>query len=53
MAGPLMRQRQRSGFAPLLALAALVAVGLLRWPIYWVIAVLVPVGMALAWWRRL
>jgi chromate transporter len=56
MAGPLLRQgqqRQRPGFGPLLALAALVAVGVLRWPIYWVIGVLVPVGIVLALWRRL
>jgi hypothetical protein len=33
-------------------LAAFVAVGVLRWPLLLVMAVLLPVSVALAWWRR-
>jgi chromate transporter len=40
------------GFAPLVALGILIAVGVLRWPIYWVLLVAVPVSIALAWWNR-
>ena len=50
MAGPLLRQRL--GFAHALALAAFLAVGILRWPIYWVLGVLIPCGIAVAWWLR-
>jgi chromate transporter len=50
MAGPLLRQRL--GFAHALALAAFLAVGILRWPIYWVLGVLIPCGIAVAWWTR-
>ena len=50
MAGPLLRQRP--GFAHAVAAAAFLAVGILRWPIYWVLGVLIPCGIALAWWRR-
>lgn len=50
MAGPLLRQRPHAGSG--LALAALAAVGILRWPIYWVLGVLVPVGIAWTWWKR-
>ena len=50
MAGPLLRQRP--GFAHALALAAFLAVGILRWPIYWVLGVLIPGGIAVAWWTR-
>ena len=38
--------------APLLALATLVSVGVLRWPIYWVLVVLIPLSIAIAWVRR-
>ena len=48
MAGPLLRQRP--GFAHGLAMAAFLAVGILSWPIYWVLGVLIPCGIALAWW---
>lgn len=47
MAKPLFRHP--FGPAPYVALAAFVAVGLLRWPLPWVLAVLVPVSIALAW----
>jgi chromate transporter len=38
--------------APLIALATLAGVGILRWPLYAVLAVLLPLSIALAWWRR-
>jgi chromate transporter len=50
MAGPLLRQRP--GFAHAVAAAAFLAVGVLRWPIYWVLGVLIPCGIAAAWWMR-
>jgi chromate transporter len=50
MAGPLLRERL--GFAHVLALAAFLAVGILGWPIYWVLGVLIPCGIAVAWWLR-
>jgi chromate transporter len=50
MAGPLLRQRP--GFAHGLAMAAFLAVGIVRWPIYWVLGVLIPCGIAVAWWTR-
>src|SRR5579872_1055810 len=50
MAGPLLRERP--GLAQGLAVVAFVAVGLMRWPIYWVLGVLIPGGIALAWWLR-
>jgi chromate transporter len=50
MAGPLLRERP--GFAHALAMAAFLAVGILRWPIYWVLGVLIPGGIAAAWWMR-
>jgi chromate transporter len=50
MAGPLLRERP--GLAHALATAAFVAVGVLRWPLYWVLGVLIPCGVAVAWWTR-
>ena len=50
MAGPLLRQRP--GFAHAVAMAAFLAVGVLGWPIYWVLGVLIPCSIALAWWLR-
>jgi chromate transporter len=38
--------------AHLVTLAAFVAAGVLRWPLLLVMAVLLPVSVALAWWRR-
>jgi chromate transporter len=38
--------------APLVALAMLVAIGIMRWPIYWVLAIAVPTSITLAWWVR-
>jgi chromate transporter len=47
MAQPLFRSVQ--WHAPLIALVALVAVGLLRVPMWWALAVLVPLGVGIAW----
>jgi chromate transporter len=49
-AGPLLNQRP--GLAHALATAAFLSVGILRWPIYWVLGVLIPCGIAMAWWMR-
>jgi hypothetical protein len=27
-------------------------VGIMRWPLYWVLGVLLPLSIALAWWVR-
>jgi chromate transporter len=40
------------GFGPFVALAMIVAVGIMRWPIYWVLAIAVPASITLAWWVR-
>jgi chromate transporter len=50
MAGAMFKGRL--GLTPLVALGILIAVGGLRWPIYWVMLVAVPVSIALAWWSR-
>jgi chromate transporter len=50
MLQPLLKERPGAPHA--MALAAFVAVGVLRWPIYWVLGVLIPVSIALAWWVR-
>ena len=50
MAAPLAREHL--GLAQALALAAFLAVGILSWPIYWVLGVLIPGGIATAWWLR-
>jgi chromate transporter len=50
MAGPLLRERP--GFAHAVASAAFLTVGVLRWPIYWVLGVLIPCSIAVAWWMR-
>ena len=50
MAGPLLRQRPGLGHG--VAMAAFLTVGVLRWPIYWALGVLIPCGIALAWWMR-
>jgi chromate transporter len=47
MAQPLFRDRYWIG--PLVALVVFAAVGVMRWPIYWVLPVLVPISIALAW----
>ena len=50
MAAPLFRERP--GFAQILAIAAFLAVGILRWPLYWVLGVLIPCSIAVTWWTR-
>ena len=50
MARPLFTARL--DFAPFVALAAFVAIGLLRWPLPLVLLVLAPLSIALAWMRR-
>jgi chromate transporter len=50
MSEPLFRQRPN--FSQVVAIIAFVAVGILRWPIYWVLGALIPCGIALAWWKR-
>jgi chromate transporter len=50
MARPLFDDRL--GLTPLIALATFASVGVLRWPLYWALAVLVPVSIAIAWVRR-
>jgi len=44
--------RERLGVPHLVALATFAGVGVLRWPIYWVLGVLVPAGVAVAWGAR-
>jgi chromate transporter len=46
MAAPAFRS---FGPAPVVLLATAIAIGVLRWPLLWVLAVLVPVSVALAW----
>jgi chromate transporter len=50
MALPLLRDRY--GIAPLIGLATFASVGVLRWPLPWALAVLVPLSIAIAWVRR-
>lgn len=40
------------GPAPIVLFATIAAVGLLRLPLLWVLVVLVPISIALAWWVR-
>jgi chromate transporter len=50
MATPLVRGRL--GAAPAIALIVFAAAGLARWPLPWVLIVLAPISVALAWWMR-
>lgn len=50
MAGSMVKGRL--GFAALVAFGILIAVGIVRWPIYWVLLVAIPLSIALAWWKR-
>jgi chromate transporter len=55
MAAPFFQERagrRPSVYSQGLALATFVAVGVLRWPLFWVLGVLIPLGMALALARR-
>jgi chromate transporter len=49
MAEPVFR---KIGPGPVIAVACFVAIGLLRWPLQWVLLVLAPLSIALAWWLR-
>jgi chromate transporter len=49
MATPLFRG---FGPAPFLLLVTAVAIGIMRWPLLWVMVVLAPSSVALAWWGR-
>lgn len=49
MAQPLLRRP--IGPAPFVALAGFLAIGVLRWPLPWVLAILAPLSIALAWWK--
>ena len=44
----------KAGFgpAPFVVLGVAAAIGVMRWPLLWVLVVLVPVSIALAWWVR-
>ena len=50
MAEPLLRRGLSGGV--FVALAVLVAIGIVRWPMWWVLAVLMPASIAIAWWER-
>ena len=50
IAVPLLRGR--IGPAPFVLVATALAIGVMRWPLLWVMVVLVPASIALAWWRR-
>ena len=50
MAAPLFRNGL--DFAPFVVVATAAAIGLMRWPLLWVLIVLVPVSIALAAWAR-
>ena len=38
--------------APFVLLATAFAIGLMRWPLLWVLIVLAPASIGLAWWMR-
>lgn len=50
MLEPLVRKRALLGLA--VAATAFVAMGVLKWPLLWVVLILAPVSVALAWWRQ-
>jgi chromate transporter len=50
MAMPLFRERPAEAVP--IALVGFVTVGLLRWPLVWVLPPLLLAGMLVAWWRR-
>jgi chromate transporter len=50
MARPLLEDRL--WIAPLLALATFVLIGILRWPLYLALGLLVPLSILIAWLRR-
>jgi chromate transporter len=40
------------GPAPLVLVVTAIAVGVMRWPLLWVLLILAPVSIALSWWMR-
>jgi chromate transporter len=38
--------------APFVALITFAAIGVLRWPLHWVLLVMLPLSIAVAWWER-
>jgi chromate transporter len=50
LAEPMIKSRPRPGH--LVALTCFLAVGILRMPLLLVLAVMVPIGIACAWWER-
>jgi chromate transporter len=50
MIGATIKDRLRPGHV--LAAVTFAAVGIMRWPLPWVIAVVMPIGVALAWWEK-
>jgi hypothetical protein len=50
MAAPVFRQA--NGPAPVIAVGVFAAVGLMRWPLIWVLLAATPISIALTWWWR-
>lgn len=50
LATPLVRERAIPALG--FALVAFIAVGLLRFPLYWAVLVLAPLSVGYVWWRR-
>jgi chromate transporter len=40
------------GPGPFVVIGTAAAIGLMRWPLLWVLAILVPISIGLAWWVR-
>jgi chromate transporter len=49
MAAPMFKSL---GPAPVVIVATAIAIGLMRWPLLWVMLVMVPISIGLAWWVR-
>lgn len=49
MAAPMFKTL---GPAPFVIVATAIAIGLMRWPLLWVMLVMVPASIGLAWWAR-
>ena len=50
MAAPMFVKRWNSG--PVIAILAFIGVAIMHWPLPWVFAVLAPVSVAFAWFKR-
>jgi chromate transporter len=50
MFGSTVKDRLRPSH--LVAAVTFVAVGVMRWPLLWVMAVVIPISVALAWWEK-